>query len=59
MGDILYLRKAIRKLKSVGSLAIKFPSLDRGAQEIAIWAHFGAGDIMTKKGSRAKIGICS
>ena len=55
--DLLYLRKAIRKLKSDGAFAIMPPSLARGGGEIATEVHCDARNILTKCVSRSKIGI--
>ena len=52
------MKKAIRKLKGEGKYQIKFPSMDWAEGDIEIEAHCDAGQILTKTGSRAQLGIC-
>ena len=52
------MKKSIRKLKGGGTYKIRFPSVDWGEYEIASEIHCDAGQILTKKGNRAQIGIC-
>ena len=58
VGNLLYLRKRRKKLKSDGGLTTKPPIVDWYGGEIAIEVHWGAGEIITKNGSKAKIGVC-
>ena len=51
------LRKATRKLKGEGKYQIRFPSMDWAEEDLEIEAHCDAGQILTKAGSRAQIGI--
>ena len=57
MRNLLLPKKAIRKVKG-WAYRIKPPIVDWGENEIAIEIHCDAGQILTKSGSRAKIGIC-
>ena len=45
-------------MQGQGEFGINFPSMGWEEKEIAIEIHFGAGQILTKNGSKAKIGIC-
>ena len=56
--NLLFLRKAIRKLKGGGKYQTKFPSMDWAEEDIEIEVHCDDGQILTKAGSRAQIGIC-
>ena len=59
VGNLLLLKKAIRKkLKDGGKYQIRFPSMDWAEEDLEIEAHCDAGQILTKTGSRAQIGIC-
>ena len=44
-------------LKGEGKYQIKFPCMDWAEEEIEIEAHCDAGQILTKTGSRAQLGI--
>ena len=56
--NLIFPKKAIRKLKVEWTYEIKFPIGDRCENEISIEIHCAAGKILTKTGSRARIGIC-
>ena len=58
VGNLIFLKKAIRKLKGEGKYQIKFPSMDWAEEDIEIEAHCDAGQILTKTGSRDQLGIC-
>ena len=45
-------------MKGGGAFGINFPSVDWKEKEIAIEIHCDAGQILTKNGSKAQIGIC-
>ena len=45
-------------MKGEGAYKIKFPIIDWGEKEIAIEIHGDAGQILTRAGNRAQIGIC-
>ena len=55
---LLYLKKSIRKLIGEGKYQIRFPSMDWAGEDLEIEVHCDAGQILTKAGSRAQIGIC-
>ena len=59
VANLIFLKKAIRKLKGEGEYQIKFPSVDWAEEDIEIEIHCDAGQILTKTGSRAQIGICA
>ena len=56
--NLIFLKKAIRKLKGEGKYQIKFPSVDWAEEDIEIEVHCDAGPIVTKTGNRAQLGIC-
>ena len=58
VSNLLFLKKAIRKLKGEGKYQIRFPSVDWAEEDLEIEVHCDAGQILTKTGSRAQIGIC-
>ena len=58
VANLIFPKKAIRKLKGGGKYQIKFPSMDWAEEDIEIEVHFDAGQILTKAGSRAQLGIC-
>ena len=58
MRDLLYLRNALKKLKSDGEITANSTIVDWGGNEIAIGAHCDSGrGVMIKKGTKEKIGI--
>ena len=46
------------KMEGEAAYGIKFPSVDWGGKEVAIEIHCDEGQILTKTGTRAQIGIC-
>ena len=56
--NLLYVKKAIRKLKDEGKYQLRFPSMDWAEDDPEIEAHCDDGQILTKASSRAQIGIC-
>ena len=57
VGNLLLLKKAIRKLKGEGKYQIRFPIMDWAEEDLEIEVHCDAGQILTKTGSRDQIGI--
>ena len=58
VSNLIFLKKATRKLKGEGKYKIRPPSADCAGNGISIEIHGDAGGIVTKSGSRAQIGIC-
>ena len=58
MRSLVFLKRAIQKLKGEGEYQIKFPRMEWNEEEIAIEIHCDAGGILTKAGNRAQIEIC-
>ena len=56
---MLYMEKAIRKLKYDGVITIRFPSLGCADVGIPIEVHCDSGNMETRKDSRSHIGVCS
>ena len=54
---LIFLKKAMGKLKGEWGYRFEFPIVDWAGGEIAIVIHFDAGGILTKTGSMAQIGI--
>ena len=54
----MYSRKAIKKLKSAGEIAIGFASAGRAECKMATEVHRDGENILTKVGGRSHIGIC-
>ena len=52
------MQKAIRELKSVGGITIRFPIVEWSGNEMAIEVHGDDGNILTQGGSTEEIGIC-
>ena len=46
--NLLFLKKAIRKLKGGGKYQIRFPSMDWAEEDLEIEVHCNAGQILTK-----------
>ena len=53
-----FLKTGDAKLKGDGEYQIKFPRMGWSGGEISIEIHCDAGQILTKAGNRAQIGIC-
>ena len=47
VANLIFLKKAIRKLKGEGEYQIKFPSVDWAEEDIEIEIHCDAGQILT------------
>ena len=45
-------------MKGEGAYEINFPSFNRKAKELSIEIHCDSGQILTRTGSKAQIGIC-
>ena len=56
VGNLPLLKKAIEKLK--GGYQVKFSSVNWAEGDIEIEIHCDAGQILTKTGSRAQLGVC-
>ena len=50
--------KAIRKLQPAGEIAIRFPTVGRSGNAMAIGPHCDDGGILTKGGSKSHIAHC-
>ena len=57
VANLIFLKKAITKLKGERKYRIKFPSANWAEEDIEIEIHCGAGRILTNANSRDQLGI--